>query len=66
MKIQPQQTNLQSDIETNNKLSKKDTVDVNILLNRVKKEKNSELKKNLIISAGVVSALAVTGFIAIL
>ena len=66
MKIQPQQTNLHSDIETNKKLSKKDTVDVNILLNRVKKEKNSELKKNLIISAGVAGALAVTGFIAIL
>ena len=66
MKIQPQQTNFQSVTDTNKKLSKKDTVDVNILLNRVKKEKNSELKKNLIISAGVASALAVTGFIAIL
>jgi len=66
MKIQSQQTILHSDREINKNLSKKDTVDVNILLNRVKKEKNSELKKNLIITAGVAGALAVTGFIAIL
>ena len=41
-------------------------VDVNVLLNRVKAEKNSEVKKNLIITAGALGTLAVTGLIAVL
>ena len=41
-------------------------VDVNVLLNRVRAEKNSEVKKNLIITAGALGTLAVTGIIAIL
>ena len=51
-------------IETDLSTSKK--VDVNVLLNRVKAEKNSEVRKNLIITAGALSTLAVTGIIAIL
>lgn len=46
--------------------SKPKTVDVNTLLNRVRAEKNSEVKKNLIITAGALGTLAVTGIIAIL
>ena len=41
-------------------------VDVNILLNRVRAEKNNDIKKNLIITSGVVGALAITSIIAIL
>ena len=41
-------------------------VDVNVLLNRVKFEKKGELKKNLIITAGAVGTLAITGFISFL
>ena len=41
-------------------------MDVNTLLNRVRAEKNSEVKKNLIITAGALGTLAVTGIIAIL
>ena len=51
-------------IETGLNTSKKD--DVNVLLNRVRAEKNSEVKKNLIITAGALGTLAVTGIIAIL
>ena len=51
-------------IDTGLSTSKK--VDVNVLLNRVKAEKNSEVKKNLIITAGALGTLAVTGIIAIL
>ena len=51
-------------IETGLNTSKK--VDVNVLLNRVRAEKNSEVKKNLIITAGALGTLAVTGIIAIL
>ena len=51
-------------IETGLNTSKK--VDVNVLLNRVRAEKNSEMKKNLIITAGALGTLAVTGIIAIL
>ena len=46
--------------------SKPKTVDVNTLLNRVRAEKNSEVKKNLIITAGALGTLAITGIIAIL
>ena len=46
--------------------SKPKTVDVNTLLNRVRAERNSEVKKNLIITAGALGTLAVTGIIAIL
>ena len=46
--------------------SKPKTVNVNTLLNRVRAEKNSEVKKNLIITAGALGTLAVTGIIAIL
>ena len=42
------------------------TTDVNILLNRVKFEKKSEIKKNLILTAGVLGALSVTAFITII
>ena len=55
------QTNL---VKNNLNSSKK--VDVNILLNRVRAEKNNDIKKNLIITSGVVGALAVTSIIAIL
>ena len=41
-------------------------VDVNVLLNRVKFEKKGEIKKNLIITAGALSTLAVTGLICFL
>jgi hypothetical protein len=51
-------------IETGLNTSKK--VDVNVLLNRVRAEKNSEVKKNLIITAGALGTLAVTGIIVIL
>ena len=51
-------------IETESSTSKK--VDVNVLLNRVRAEKNNEVKKNLIITAGALGTLAVTGIIAIL
>ena len=44
----------------------KKKVDVNVLLNRVRAEKNSEVKKNLIITAGALGTLALTGIIAIL
>jgi hypothetical protein len=44
----------------------KKKVDVNVLLNRVRAEKNSEVKKNLIITAGALGTLALTGVIAIL
>ena len=39
------------------------STDVNILLNRVKFEKKNEFKKNLIITAGAIGTLAVTGLI---
>ena len=55
------QTNL---VKNNLNSSKK--VDVNILLNRVRAEKNNDIKKNLIITSGVVGALVVTSIIAIL
>jgi|TARA_E500000178_G_C16716111_1_gene615045 hypothetical protein len=48
-------------LEENTIASKK--VDVNILLNRVKSEKKDEFKKNLIITAGAIGTLAVTGLI---
>ena len=44
----------------------KSKVDVNVLLNRVKFEKKSEIKKNLILTAGVLGALSVTAFITII
>ena len=62
---------LQTEISSQDNLIKKDfntpkKVDVNVLLNRVRAEKNSEVKKNLIITAGALGTLAVTGIIAIL
>ena len=66
MKIENNNIQPLSNIKSKNKLSKKDTVDVNILLNRVRSEKNIEVKKNLIIAAGALGALAVTGLITIL
>ena len=48
-------------LEENTIASKK--VDVNTLLNRVKSEKKDEFKKNLIITAGAIGTLAVTGLI---
>ena len=47
-------------------LNKEKKVDVNVLLNRVKIEKKSEIKKNLIITAGAISTLAITGLISFL
>lgn len=44
-------------------LNKEKKVDVNVLLNRVKIEKKSEIKKNLIITAGAISTLVITGLI---
>ena len=62
---------LNTDSTSQNNLIEKDfntpkKVDVNILLNRVRAEKNSEVKKNLIITASALGAVAVTGIIAIL
>ena len=64
-------TELQTEISSQDNLIEKDfntpkKVDVNVLLNRVRAEKNSEVKKNLIITAGALGTLAVTGIIAIL
>ena len=59
------ETNSQPNLVKNNLNSSK-KVDVNILLNRVRAEKNNDIKKNLIITSGVVGALAVTSIIAIL
>ena len=64
-------TELQTEMTTQDNLIDKDfntpkKVDVNVLLNRVRAEKNSEVKKNLIITAGALGTLAVTGIIAIL
>ena len=64
-------TELQTEIPSQDNLIEKDfntpkKVDVNVLLNRVRAEKNSEVKKNLIITAGALGTLAVTGIIAIL
>ena len=41
-------------------------VDVNVLLNRVKSEKKTEIKKNLILVAGVIGTLSVTAFITVI
>jgi len=62
---------LNTELTSQNNLIEKDfntpkKVDVNILLNRVRAEKNSEVKKNLIITASALGAVAVTGIIAIL
>jgi hypothetical protein len=51
-------------LEENMVISKK--VDVNVLLNRVKLEKKSEIKKNLLITAGALGTLAITGLITII
>jgi hypothetical protein len=64
-------TDLQTEMTSQDNLIEKDfntpkKVDVNVLLNRVRAEKNSEVKKNLIITAGALGTLAVTGIIAIL
>ena len=66
MKIENSKDQSFSNMKSKNNLSKKDTVDVNILLNRVRAEKDIEVKKNLIIAAGALGALAVTGLITIL
>ena len=64
-------TELQTEMSSQDNLIENDfntpkKVDVNVLLNRVRAEKNSEVKKNLIITAGALGTLAVTGIIAIL
>ena len=64
-------TELQTEMSSQDNLIEKDfntpkKVDVYVLLNRVRAEKNSEVKKNLIITAGALGTLAVTGIIAIL
>ena len=41
-------------------------VDVNILLNRIRSEKKTEIKKNLLITAGALGTLAITGLITII
>ena len=46
--------------------AKSKKVDVNVLLNRVKFEKKTEIKKNLILVAGVIGTLSVTAFITII
>ena len=62
---------IQTEMTSQNNLIDKDfntpkKFDVNVLLNRIRAEKNSEVKKNLIITAGALGTLAVTGIIAIL
>ncbi len=47
-------------------LSSKGKVDINILLNRVKVEKQKAIKKNFIITFGAIGTLAVTGLIVVL
>ena len=47
----------------NNQLSNEIKVDINILLNRVKSEKKNIIKKNFIITFGVVGSLLITGLI---
>ena len=47
----------------NNQLSNEKKVDINILLNRVKSEKKNIIKKNFIITFGVVGSLLITGLI---
>ena len=64
-------TELQTEMSSQNNLIEKDfntpkKVDVNVLLNRVRAEKNSEVKKNLIITASALGVVVVTGIIAIL
>ena len=64
-------TELQTEMSSQDNLIEKDfntpkKVDVNVLIKRVRAEKNSEVKKNLIITAGALGTLAVTGIIAIL
>ena len=46
-----------------NQLSNEKKVDINILLNRVKSEKKNIIKKNFIITFGVVGSLLITGLI---
>lgn len=41
-------------------------VDMNVLLNRVKFEKKNEVKKNIILAAGVFGVISITGLITIL
>ena len=64
-------TELHTEMTSQDNLIEKDfntpkKVDVNVLLNRVRAEKNSEVKKNLIITASALGVVAVTGIIAIL
>tara|TARA_A100001011_G_C13997243_1_gene709834 strand:- start:167 stop:370 length:204 start_codon:yes stop_codon:yes gene_type:complete len=61
-KVSSTEHNNRNTSEENTVISKK-VVDVNILLNRVKFEKKNEFKKNLIITAGAIGTLAVTGLI---
>ena len=61
-KVSSTEHNNRNTSEENTVISKK-FVDVNILLNRVKFEKKNEFKKNLIITAGAIGTLAVTGLI---
>ena len=46
--------------------SSREKVDVNVLLNRVKFEKKSEIRKNLILVAGVIGTLSITAFITVI
>jgi len=46
-----------------NQLSNEKKVDINILLNRIKSEKKNIIKKNFIITFGVVGSLLITGLI---
>tara|TARA_B100001093_G_C26788071_1_gene997629 strand:+ start:454 stop:654 length:201 start_codon:yes stop_codon:yes gene_type:complete len=52
--------------EVQEELNSKKKVDINILLNRVKVEKQNAVKKNFIITFGAIGTLAVTGLIVIL
>ena len=47
-------------------LNNEKKVDINILLNRVKIEEKNTIKKNFIISFGVVGSLLITGLITVL
>ena len=66
MQIKNTSTQISKNLYIKNNLDAERKVDVNVLLNRVKFEKKGEIKKNLIITAGALSTLAVTGLICFL
>ena len=59
----PTKQKVNSNQLNHNQLSNEKKVDINILLNRVKSEKKNIIKKNFIITFGVVGSLLITGLI---